>query len=81
MASDGEVGVTTGAESSTRQSSAVVLVVSVAAFLASLDLDLAAVRTMPMWSSSVALLLFAAALGAMLLGSVMLLTTVWHEHR
>src|SRR4051794_21032925 len=41
--------------------------------------DLAAVRTMPMWSSSVALLLFAAAFGAMLLGSVMLLTTVWHE--
>lgn len=40
-------------------------------------LDLAAVRIVPMWSSCLALLLFAAAFGAMLLGSVMLLTTVW----
>ncbi len=40
-------------------------------------LDLAAVRVAPMWSSCLALLLFAAAFGAMLLGSVMLLTTVW----
>ncbi|MDT5118789.1 MAG: hypothetical protein QOE30_4528 [Mycobacterium sp.] len=40
-------------------------------------LDLAAVRVLPMWSSCLALLLFAAAFGAMLLGSVMLLTTVW----
>ncbi|HEV7583469.1 MAG TPA: MFS transporter [Mycobacterium sp.] len=42
-------------------------------------LDLAAVRVMPMWSSCLALLLFAAAFGAMLLGSVMLLTTVWGD--
>lgn len=42
-------------------------------------LDLAAIRVLPMWSSSIALLLFAAAFGAMLLGSVMLLTTVWHQ--
>jgi hypothetical protein len=40
-------------------------------------LDLAAVRVLPMWSSCLAMLLFAAAFGAMLLGSVMLLTTVW----
>ncbi|MEZ0351193.1 MFS transporter [Mycobacterium sp. pR1184] len=40
-------------------------------------LDLGAVRVVPMWSSCLALLLFAAAFGAMLLGSVMLLTTVW----
>ena len=40
-------------------------------------MDLAAVRVLPMWSSCLALLLFAAAFGAMLLGSVMLLTTVW----
>jgi EmrB/QacA subfamily drug resistance transporter len=40
-------------------------------------LDLAAVRVLPMWSSCLALLLFAAAFGAMLLSSVMLLTTVW----
>lgn len=40
-------------------------------------LDLAAVRVLPMWSSCLALLLFAAAFAAMLLGSVMLLTTVW----
>lgn len=40
-------------------------------------LDLAAVRVVPMWSSCLALLLFAAAFGAMVLGSVMLLTTVW----
>lgn len=40
-------------------------------------LDLAAVRVLPMWCSCLALLLFAAAFGAMLLGSVMLLTTVW----
>ncbi|MGY4649686.1 hypothetical protein [Mycobacterium sp. URHB0021] len=32
-----------------------------------------------MWSSSIALLLFAASFGAMLLDSVMLLTTVWPE--
>ncbi|WP_234818030.1 MFS transporter [Mycolicibacterium sphagni] len=42
-------------------------------------IDLAAIRVHPMWSSSVALLLFAAAFGAMLLGNVMLLTTIWHE--
>ncbi|HUH67425.1 MAG TPA: hypothetical protein VLZ05_00115 [Mycobacterium sp.] len=40
-------------------------------------LDLVAVRVVPMWSSCLALLMFAAAFGAMLLGSVMLLTTVW----
>ncbi|WAJ45373.1 MFS transporter [Mycobacterium sp. Aquia_216] len=40
-------------------------------------LDLAAVRVLPMWSSCLALLLFAAAFGAMLLSSVMLLTAVW----
>jgi hypothetical protein len=40
-------------------------------------LDLAAVRVVPMWSSCLALLLFAAAFGAMLLGSVTFLTTVW----
>jgi hypothetical protein len=40
-------------------------------------LDLDAVRVLPMWSSCLALLLFAAAFAAMLLGSVMLLTTVW----
>lgn len=32
-----------------------------------------------MWSSCLALLAFSAAFGAMLLGSVMLLTTIWHE--
>jgi MFS family permease len=42
-------------------------------------LDLAAVRVVPMWSSCLALLLFAAAFGAMVLGSVMLLTSVWGE--
>lgn len=40
-------------------------------------LDLAAVRVVPIWSSCLALLLFAAAFGAMLLGNVMLLTSVW----
>ena len=40
-------------------------------------LDLAAVRLLPMWSSCLALLLFSAAHSAMLLGGVMLLTTVW----
>lgn len=40
-------------------------------------LDLAAVRIVPMWSSCLALMLFAAAFAAMLLGSVMLLTSVW----
>ena len=39
--------------------------------------DLAAIRVLPMWSSCLALLLFSAAHGAMLLGGVMLLTTVW----
>jgi len=39
--------------------------------------DLAAVRILPMWSSCLALLMFSAAHGAMLLGGVMLLTTVW----
>ena len=39
--------------------------------------DLAAVRVLPMWSSCLALLMFSAAHGAMLLGGVMLLTTVW----
>ena len=39
--------------------------------------DLAAVRVLPMWSSCLALLTFSAAHGAMLLGGVMLLTTVW----
>lgn len=42
-------------------------------------IDLAAVRVVPMWSSCIALLLFSAAFGAMLLGNVMLLTTVWHQ--
>jgi EmrB/QacA subfamily drug resistance transporter len=42
-------------------------------------IDLAAVRVLPMWSSCVAMLLFGAAFGAMLLGSVMFLTTVWRE--
>jgi EmrB/QacA subfamily drug resistance transporter len=42
-------------------------------------IDLAAVKVLPMWSSCVALLLFSAAFGAMLLGNVMFLTTVWHE--
>jgi EmrB/QacA subfamily drug resistance transporter len=40
-------------------------------------LDLAAVRLLPMWSSCLALLVFSAAHSAMLLGGVMLLTTVW----
>ena len=40
-------------------------------------LDLAAIRVPPMWSSCLALLVFSAAHGAMLLGGVMLLTTVW----
>jgi EmrB/QacA subfamily drug resistance transporter len=40
-------------------------------------LDLAAARILPMWSSCLALLLFSAAHGAMLLSGVMLLTTVW----
>lgn len=40
-------------------------------------LDLAAVRVVPMWSSCLAMLLFAAAFGATVLGGVMLLTTVW----
>lgn len=40
-------------------------------------LDLVVVRLVPMWSSCLALLLFAAAFAAMLLGSVMLLTVVW----
>ena len=39
--------------------------------------DLAAIRVLPMWSSCLALLMFSAAHGAMLLGGVMLLTTVW----
>ena len=43
-------------------------------------IDLAAVRVLPMWSSCIALLLFYAAFGAMLLGNVMLLTTVWHQN-
>lgn len=42
-------------------------------------IDLVAVRVVPMWSSCVALLLFGAAFAAMLLGSVMFLTTVWGE--
>jgi EmrB/QacA subfamily drug resistance transporter len=42
-------------------------------------IDLAAVRVPPMWSSCIALLLFSAAFGAMLLGNVMLLTTVWRQ--
>ena len=42
-------------------------------------MDLQAIRVPAMWSSSIALLLFAAAFAAMLLSSVMLLTTVWHE--
>jgi EmrB/QacA subfamily drug resistance transporter len=40
-------------------------------------LDLAAVRVLPMWSSCLALLMFSAAFAAMLLGSVMFLTTIW----
>lgn len=40
-------------------------------------LDLPAMRVLPVWSSSLALLLFSAAFGAMLLGSVMFLSTVW----
>lgn len=39
--------------------------------------DLAAVKVLPMWSSCLALLVFSAAHGAMLLSGVMLLTTVW----
>jgi EmrB/QacA subfamily drug resistance transporter len=42
-------------------------------------LDLAAVRVGPMWSGCLSLMLFAAAFGAMLLGNVLFLTTVWHE--
>lgn len=42
-------------------------------------LDLAAIRVVPMWSSCLALLIFSAAFAAMLLGSVMFLTTVWGE--
>ena len=42
-------------------------------------IDLAAVSAMPMWASSVALLLFSAAFGAMLLGNVILLVTIWHQ--
>ncbi|MBB5167606.1 MFS transporter [Mycobacterium sp. AZCC_0083] len=42
-------------------------------------IDLAAIRVVPMWSSCAALLLFAAAFGAMLLGNVMFLTTVWGD--
>ena len=41
--------------------------------------DLAAVRVMPMWSSCLALLMFSAAHGAMLLSGVMFLTTVWGQ--
>lgn len=40
-------------------------------------LDLIVVRLVPMWSSCLSMLLFAAAFAAMLLGSVMLLTVVW----
>ena len=40
-------------------------------------LDLAVVRVIPMWSSCLALLVFSAGFAAMLLGSVMFLTTVW----
>ena len=39
--------------------------------------DLAAVRILPMWSSCLALLVFCAAHGVMLLSGVLLLTTVW----
>jgi EmrB/QacA subfamily drug resistance transporter len=39
--------------------------------------DLAAIRLLPMWSSCLALLVFSAAHGAMLLSGVMLLTSVW----
>lgn len=42
-------------------------------------LDLAAVRVGPMWSGCLSLLLFAAAFGAMLLGNVLFLTSVWHQ--
>ncbi|MET0453726.1 MAG: MFS transporter [Mycobacterium sp.] len=40
-------------------------------------LDLGAVRVLPMWSGCLALLVFSAAFAAMLLGSVMFLTTIW----
>lgn len=42
-------------------------------------IDLAAVRVTALWTSCAALVLFAAAFAAMLLGNVMLLTIVWHE--
>jgi MFS family permease len=42
-------------------------------------IDLAAIRVVPVWSSCVAMVLFAAAFGAMLLGNVIFLTTVWGD--
>jgi EmrB/QacA subfamily drug resistance transporter len=42
-------------------------------------IDLEAVRVVPMWASCVALVLFSAGFGAMLLGNVMFLTSVWHQ--
>lgn len=41
-------------------------------------LDLAALAVGPLWTSCVALLMFTAAFGAMLLGNVLFLTDVWH---
>ncbi|MEN4479757.1 MFS transporter [Mycolicibacterium cosmeticum] len=42
-------------------------------------LDLAVIRLLPMWLSSIAMVLFAAGFAAMLLCSVMLFTGVWHQ--
>ena len=42
-------------------------------------IDLVAVRVVPMWASCVALVLFSAGFGAILLGNVMFLTSVWHQ--
>lgn len=42
-------------------------------------LDLAVIRHLPMWLSSMAMVLFAAGFAAMLLCSVMLFTGVWHQ--
>jgi EmrB/QacA subfamily drug resistance transporter len=42
-------------------------------------IDLVAVRVVPMWASCIALVFFSAGFGAMLLGNVMFLTSVWHQ--
>ena len=42
-------------------------------------LDLHSLKVGPLWTSCLALLLFTAAFGGMLLGNVLFLTTVWHQ--